>query len=526
MAESTFVHHEPCPGCGSRDNLARYDDGHAFCFGCAHYEKGDGTVEEHGSRMRSLLRGNFQALTARRISAETCRRYGYLVTDDGRQAATYCDESGLPVAQKVRTRDKSFSWVHTSSDKKASPGLYGQHLWRGKGKMVIVTEGEIDALSYAEATGRKWPVVSVPNGAPSAAKAIAGAVEFLEGYERVIFAFDMDEPGRKAAKECAEILSPGKAYILDMPRKDLNEVLVDLGPGVVASLPWEAKPYRPDDLVLGSDLWEVVSTPPDPGDSLPYPWDGLNLTTFGMRKSEIVTLCAGSGIGKSTVVREIAHWLLGQGQTVGIIALEESVRRTALGLMSIELNHPLHLDYSVDQADLRKAFDATLGSGRVVLYDHWGSIEGKRLMAKIRSMVKTFGVQWLVLDHISIVVSGLETANERKDLDIAMTSLRSLAQELNIGIFVVSHLKRVDGRAFELGGEIHLSDLRGSAALEHLSDMVIGLERDQQGDAKNVLTIRVLKNRFSGDTGVSGSLMYNKQTGRLVDMALTPLGDL
>lgn len=33
-----FVQHEPCPKCGSRDNLGRYDDGGATCFGCGYYE--------------------------------------------------------------------------------------------------------------------------------------------------------------------------------------------------------------------------------------------------------------------------------------------------------------------------------------------------------------------------------------------------------------------------------------------------------------------------------------------------------
>lgn len=33
-----FVEHEPCPSCGSRDNLARYSDGGAYCFGCGRTE--------------------------------------------------------------------------------------------------------------------------------------------------------------------------------------------------------------------------------------------------------------------------------------------------------------------------------------------------------------------------------------------------------------------------------------------------------------------------------------------------------
>ena len=51
---------------------------------------------------------------------------------------------------------------------------------------------------------------------------------------------------------------------------------------------------------------------------------------------------------------------------------------------------------------------------------------------------------------------------------------------------------------------------------------MIGLERNQQGDNPNVLTIRVLKNRHSGDTGISGYLYYDHDTGRLSDYTTDP----
>lgn len=521
MGESVVVDREPCPDCNSKDNLVRFDDGHAYCFsqGCGRYEHGPdaGSKTTHRPPPAELLEGDVRPLTARGISLETCRRFRYLVgKDKGRtaQLATYCDANGIPVAQKVRYKDKRFRVVGDLG----KAGLFGQHIWRHTGRFVIVTEGEIDALSYAEATDCKWPVVSLPTGAAGAEKALRKQIEWLEGFDTVVLAFDMDEPGQAAAKQCAELFSPGKVRIAQLPEKDLNEVLLKHGPGAVAKTPWDARPFRPDDLVVGSDLWDLVSTEPEGMAAIPYPWPGLTHLTHGLRRGEIVTLCAGSGIGKSTICREIAHHLHAQGETVGIIALEESVRRSALGLMSIELGVPLHLRFGdVEQAALRRAFDATLGTGRIILYDHWGSIEGERLMAKVRSMVKMFDVRWIVLDHISIVISGLEVENERRELDMAMTQLRTLAEELKIGIIVVSHLKRVNGKPFELGGQVNLSDLRGSAALEQLSDLVVAGERNQQDEEdQNLLTLRVLKNRFSGDTGLAGTLEYHKDTGRLL----------
>jgi len=65
-----------------------------------------------------------------------------------------------------------------------------------------------------------------------------------------------------------------------------------------------------------------------------------------------------------------------------------------------------------------------------------------------------------------------------------------------------------------------LSHLRGSASIAHLSDSVIGLERNQQaeGDEANTTVIRILKNRYTGETGVTSHLHYNKDTGRLTEV--------
>ncbi len=464
-----------------------------------------------------MIESSPRPLVKRGISEETCRRFGYGVGigagGETVQVATYTDERGRPVAQKIRTRDKTFSILGDAKRMR----LFGQHLWRPQ-KRVLVTEGEIDALSYAEATDCKWPVVSVPNGAQSAARAVREQAEWLEKFDEVVFLFDQDEAGQAAAVECAEQLAPGKASIGVLPRKDANEVLVELGPGELSKAPWSARPFRPDGLVDGADLWDEVSKP-DPITDAHYPWVELENVTHGLRRSEIVTFCAGSGIGKSSACRELAYHLLKQGETVGYVALEETTKRTALGIMSIDANVPLHLRPEGIPAPERKAvFDRTVGSGRFWLYDHWGSVQADTLISKLRALAKTCGCGWIVLDHISIVVSGLETQNERKDLDVAMTKLRALAEEVGVGIILVSHLKRVQGRAFENGAQVQLSDLRGSAALEQLSDMVVAFERDQQaGDQSSAMTVRVLKNRFTGETGEAGVLRYDRETGRLIE---------
>ena len=68
-----------------------------------------------------------------------------------------------------------------------------------------------------------------------------------------------------------------------------------------------------------------------------------------------------------------------------------------------------------------------------------------------------------------------------------------------------------------------LSHLRGSQSIAQLSDCVIELERDQQAEdpeEANTTHIRVLKSRYTGDVGMATHLLYDRDTGRLVETFL------
>jgi len=460
----------------------------------------------------------YAPLGRRRITEKTCRKWGYAVGDyNGKpvQVAQYRDERGRMVAQKLRFPDKSFIIL---GDPKRM-GLYGRHLCPPTGKIIVITEGEIDALSMSQAQDLKWPVVSIPNGVDSAAKVVAENLDFFGGYERVVIMFDQDEAGEKGSQAVAEVLTPGQAYIASLPLNDVNDMVQAGRSGELISAMWNAAPYRVDGIVVGSDLWDVVRELKDV-ESIPYPWDSLNKDTRGMRQGEVVVVTAGTGIGKSTICREIAYDMVYKRDlTVGYIALEESVRYTAVNLMGIHLNKRIHLDdefRDTPEEDLKSAFDAVLGTGNMLLYDHFGSMESDRLMHKMRQMVRGFGCRFIILDHLSIVISQYEDGDERRRIDSVMTKLRTLAEELHVGIIVVSHLKRVDGKPLEEGGQVSLSLLRGSGSIGQIADIAIGAERDQQGENPNTIQLRILKNRYTGEVGPAGHLTYNRDTGRLV----------
>ena len=278
---------------------------------------------------------------------------------------------------------------------------------------------------------------------------------------------------------------------------------------------FQAKPYRPDGIKSASDCLDIVLQESQVSDTK-YPYDFLNDITKGLRLSELVTVTAGSGMGKTTFVREIAHKLLADNKRVGLIMLEESVKRTLLGLIGIQLNKNITIDRTgVDDADISSAFKSMFNDDSLQLYDHFGSTDVEIVTNRIRYMVQALEVEWIILDHISILVSGLATHDERKLIDMAMTKLRTIVQELNIGMIVVSHLRRPDGdKGHEDGAQVRLNQLRGSHSVAQLSDICLSLERNKELH-ESMRQVRVLKNRFTGEVGLACTLQYDREKGRL-----------
>ena len=524
--------HVPCEFCGSSDGATIYTD-HKYCFVCEKHTWLDELQAERGERSMSsnkdVIPGSdmeVRALKARGITSATCQKYGYYISKDDYgntiQVADYKNENGKTIFQKIRGRDKKFS-VRGEQDNV----FFGQHLF-SKGRKLVITEGEIDCLTVSQIQDNKDPVVSLPFGAGSAKKVFKAQAEWLQNFEEVIVMFDMDEAGQKAVRSVSGILPPHKLKIAKLPLKDPNECLLAGKADAVVRAIWDCTEYRPDGILNAKDLKDEFFAEEADIVSYSFPWaDGLTKMTQGIRKGEMLLLTAGTGIGKSTMAREIAYKLkVADGLKVGMVMLEENKNKTLRDLLSIACQTPLHLKWnSVDKELLKPAYDDLFGDGGFCLYDHFGSIESSNLLEKIRFLITSENCDFIIFDHVSIAISGLDESsmNERKAIDMLMTQLRSLVEETGAGIVVVSHLRKGDTKStpFEQGGTISLDDLRGSGSLKQLPDTVLALERNQQADkenSRNVLKIRVLKCRFTGNTGLAGYLKFNKTKNVLEDV--------
>ena len=500
-----FIRHEPCEVCGSSDAKAVYSDGNTFCFSCHNLTRGE--EEETITTFTNVpqFKGSAQRLNKRKLSEKTCEHYK-IYRDGELLRFPYFNSNGVLQGFKTKNKLKEFKYEGTSTDT-----LFGQHLIPSTGKSIIVYEGELDAASVWEAYPN-WPHVSLPHGAASAKKDIQKQLQLFQGYKEVILFFDKDEAGRRATEQVAALLPSGTAKIANLadPYKDASDALQAGDTEAIRKAIWNAETYRPDGIVEGKSLLEIVTNPSPPCD-YEYPFAGLQQMSHGIRFGELVTITSGTGQGKSTFCRQLATHLLETGEKVGYIALEESNRRTALGLMSVAAGKALHLgEHSKDT--LLEAYEYTLKGWELYLYDHFGSADPDIIYSRIEYMALALETKIIFLDHLSILISGLD-GDERKMIDTTMTKLRSLVERTGISLFLVSHLRRTQtDKNHEEGARVTLGQLRGSAAISQLSDMVLGLERDQQSQDQDLTTLRVLKNRYSGEVGVACSLQYDNNT--------------
>ena len=527
--QSKWISRGRCP-CGESNNGYNiHADGHAFCFSCnkrfnnVGETKVQSKVVEIQNRVSST--GDYGSITDRRISEHTARKYRTKIKTNGSMIThhyyEYFNTEGSHVATKIRQVEGKRIW---SQGDMGDALLFGQNLFKSGGKYITITEGEIDAMSTYEMLGSKWAVVSIKNGVQSAAQNCKQHLEYLNSFDNVVVCFDNDKPGIEASQKVAQLFEPNKCKIVRLDYKDPNEYQKLGKSKAFVQDWWSAESYTPAGIMnlakLGDSLYEEEYC-----ETIPYPWSAMNEKTYGMRTGELVTFTSGAGMGKSSIMRELMHHILkNSNDNIGILALEESTKNTAFNIMSVEANQRLYIkeirsQFSREQ--LHQWQKNTIGSGRFFAFDHFGSIGNDEILSRVRYMAKSLDCKWIFLDHLSILVSGQDEGDERKSIDVLMTKLRSLVEQTGVGLLLVSHLRRPAGDSgHENGKEITLSHLRGSASIAHLSDSVIGLERNQQadGDEANTTTIRILKNRYTGETGIATHLYYDKETGRLTEV--------
>ena len=510
------------------------------------------------------------AVPSRGLTEEDAKLYGIkssVSETDGKTITAsyypYYNKEGKLVAYKKRDwtlpkeHDDHFSVVGTM---KINYKMFGQQVSQdtNKGKTLYIAEGEdevwairrsiLDSLKGTQWQGKIEPqVVGLSMGTGNASECVAHNEEFIRSFKEVVLCLNNDhatpkealkgiKKGQEATEDIASFLLSDNISIVDLPTgvNDFREAYMNgFGAMMGKRLAFERKLYSPEKIISGDDvsLDELLKPLPVGLKIARFPKLMEKLQGFRHDPTGEVTLyTAFSGIGKTTVCREVAWEVITQaGLPTGFVFLEEKAVKTQQSLLALELGVPLNkfrqnpLTYATIE-QIEAARQKVLANGKTYFLNHFGSMQTDKLMNQVRYLHKLCGCKHIIIDHLSMVISGLQTNNERKDIDVLMTELAAYASSNDIHIHAVVHLKRVDDYVKKKNNneeqepywrEINLGYLRGSGGLEQLAFNVVAIESEVMPDGtRGRVRLKVLKNREWGDLGICDVLMQ-KEDGRL-----------
>ena len=404
------------------------------------------------------------------------------------------------------------------------------------------------------------PFIGLNCGTANAVDTFANNEKFIREFQKIVLALDNDEcsavekekkivKGKEATEKVAEFLLSENIYVVDYPceRNDPNgpkDIRDMFKSGDLATIykmfQKEHHHFAPDKIISVGDI-SIQQLRKRKGEGIPLKmFPELQKMTHGPRKGELWTLTGPSGSGKSTISRKIeyaiAEYLMDEGETIPrldgwtpeekmcIIRLEEEEEETlnslyAEGLGIDPKGFAANPEEFLTEEEHNTIHQYYIKKDKIKIFDHFGSIPTKQLIAKLKQMVFLYGCRWIILDHLSMVVSGLESDNERKDLDIIMTELAAFCVQYDVFVLSICHIKRVEvvppknkkGVQLPFFQPVRKENLRGSAAIEQLSWVVLAVEPEELPDrSRGRIRLVSLKNRPWKILGVADTMMMDK----------------
>ncbi len=376
----------------------------------------------------------------RKLSRETVLTFKIGATKDrkpgkGYEIAfpSYSPTGALAALKYVRIERAPDGKKETDAEPGCAPSMFGWQAFAKDSKTVIITEGEVDSMTWHEWGTQN--VLSMPGGA-SNMNWIDFEWENLEPFETIYLSFDMDDPGQKAAVIAANRLGLYRCKIVKLPFKDANECLQN---GVTAEeasrFLIEAKAISPIEIKCALDFRDQVHRLCNPA-SDDEPEVGLKTSIFGTRlrfRPGEVTLWSGhTSHGKSTLLSQLMVYALLAGQKVSIGSFE--VRGPA---QLKKMLHCLAFEEQLTREQVDQGID-WLGE-RLWIYDIIGLVTRPKLFELMNYSVMRHGVQQIVIDSLMKCDLSSEDYEEQRRF---VNDLCCFGHEKNVHIHLVGHPRK------------------------------------------------------------------------------------
>lgn len=426
-------------------------------------------------------------------------------------AFPYRKPGGAVVNIKFRTIDKEFAQI-----KNGEKILFGWDRVDTSAAQLVITEGEIDALSLTEAQIEN--AVSVPAGASDR------KWDFLEDPElakftRIILAGDRDEKGSALCDELARRFGYERCWKVEWPAdcKDANDVLCKYSEDDLRKCVECAKPYPISGLYtfddFENDIWELYEGGRKRG--VTTGWPGMD-QLMTIRGGELSVVTGIPGSGKSELIDAICVNLsIGQGWTFGMCSFENPPSDHFAKLAEKFIGLPF-LDGPSERMSRAHVSAALLWAhSRFILIrteDDTPTVDW--ILEKARIAVIRHGIRGLVIDPYNEIEHQRPPGmTETEYVSAMLNKIKRFARNHDLHVWFVAHpakpTRNKDGE-FPVPS---LYDISGSANWVNKADIGVVVERDMTEGSRKV-TVHVKKVRFKA-VGRAGSLNleYDRRIG-------------
>jgi twinkle protein len=444
-------------------------------------------------------------LSDRGLSIDSALKMKNVASSDGNIYFLFKGEN-LPFRWKSRNlKDKKEQRFSTLSEEEKLS--YKAPFWNQQNFLdnsyLIITEGEFDCMAFTQ-LGKQ--AISLPNGASSVESSFKNNYEYLQQYDMIYIAFDMDKPGDEAAEKAKALLSPHKYRRIKFPfgYKDANEWIQNepyLEAADVDSLLKNSESIS-DKMFMKMDhlddsAFELISLGASSG------FNSLDRILGGLRLGEVTVLSAETGSGKTTFTVQLAMQIAQQGVPVWVNSYEMDKRVIMRKFASKVLGKRLKFSaFSVDDRSRFKDWDQRSNIYINTLNEVVG-INTLKKQFEIASLV--YGIKLIVIDHLDYINANTDKRPHHESIDDVMKNLHILAMEFQVSVILVVHPKQSTLN----DNSLTMKDLKGSSGIRQYADNIILLTRmDRQNPMDTRVKVDVCKNRLVG-TEMSFYLSYN-----------------
>lgn len=553
--------------CGTRQGLqvfANEDTGkvNGFCFHCRTW-----IANPYGEERTINDVELPKPKTETEIQAELAEVSGYVVVDapSRKLRAADLEPSGIKISLSEEDGKTPTAMYFPITKKSKTTGYYVKTLgleenhtwsigdvrngepfgWREARKSgayrLIITEGLEDKVAVEKiykTFGKKEyappAVISLTNGVNSVKGLLEISEEVRNKFKEIVFCFDDDETGHKAALEALMIFP--RALSVTLPEKDANAcVLLGASRAAYAALSFHASVPKNTRIIMGENL-HALAREATPYGALTWPYDSMNKFLRGIRYGETIYIGAGTKMGKSELLNDIAgHFIRVHKVPVFMAKPEEANKKTYKLMCNKMVGKVFHdPDVEFDYEAYDKAGEMLKGKLMMIdLYQHMG---WESLRKDIISAV-AMGAKAVFIDPITNLTNGTNSADANTELAGIAQELASMALDLNIVVFIFCHLKAPEGFIskdvrrkkyrnheyvglgncpHEFGGDVMSNQFAGSRAMMRSCNLMIGLEGNKDPEIedntiRNMRWLSILEDREFGNSA-KVPLYWNKNT--------------